>query len=386
MSASTKIKSLFAFIITIGIISIAFYGYNLWNGYPNNFSKKQYIITATKNSNLTTFAEKMAKDGIINNKDLFLFKSKIKTVDPLQLGDYSITVPASSEEIMSQIDAISADKVEEVKRLASIPTVSVTFKEGLVINQMGDILEQKGVLKKNDFLTFVRDPKNVSKFNFDFLPKSLDCNYGDLKNCANYYFEGYLYPDTYSFFKNMKPDEVVNKLLINFDTKVWQKLKTKPDSSSFYKTMTLASVLEKESGRTKGVTDNNRNELQNERSNIAGALINRTNQGIKWQSDVTASYGHGYDICQQTFEIEGCKYLDDPLTATKYNTYIIKGYPIGPLSNPDFDNISAALNPVKNDYIFFVADVTGKVYFANDDTGHSQNIEKVKQINRELGL
>jgi UPF0755 protein len=208
-----------------------------------------------------------------------------------------------------------------------------------------------------------------------------------LKNCGKYYLEGYLYPDTYSFFKNSTAVEVTNKLLANFEAKVWKKLEKTPTPDVFYKALTMASVIEKETGRTKGgVTDKNREQINKERAQVAGVFINRMNQGVKWQSDVTASYGHGYKICQQTLEVKDCKYLDDPLTNTKYNTYIIEGYPIGPVSNPDFNNIFAALNPTSTDALFFVMDATGKTYFADTEGEHYQNIQAVTQINNDLGL
>jgi UPF0755 protein len=386
MSSSSKVKLFLFIIIATILIGGSVFAYTAWNSYPTNFANKQYVLQSQESSTLTTFAAKLEKDGIISNKEVFLLKAKIQKTDPLQLGDYAITVPASAEDILKQIDAISLTKVEEVKKLASRPTSQVTFKEGLTLDQMFDILEQKEVVTKSELIKFATEPANAKKFNYIFLPSQLDCAYGNLKNCAKYYFEGYLYPDTYKFFKNSTPEDVFSKMLANFDTKVWQKITNKPDQNKFYKVMTLASVIEKESGRTKGVTSGNRAELQSERKNIAGALINRVEKGMKWQSDVTATYGHGFDICQQTFKVKDCIFLDDPLAQTKYNTYNIKNYPIGPISNPDLDNITAALTPESNDYIYFVADVTGKVYFAADDFGHTQNIEKVKQINRDLGL
>jgi UPF0755 protein len=386
MSSSSKIKLILALIVILAFGGVSMFALNLWNSYPNNFAKKQYTIQSNKYSTLNSFASQFATDGIISNKDIFLLKAKLQKIDPLQLGDYTITVPSSTEEILRQIDDISQTKSEEARKLASIPMATVIFKEGVTLDQIFDILEQKEIANKSDLIKFASDPVNAKKFQYGFLPNPLDCNYGNLKNCAKYYFEGYLYPDTYSFYKNSKPEDIFSKMLANFDVKVWQKLKNKPDKDSFYKVMTLASVVEKESGRTKGVTDLNREALQLERKNIAGTLLNRTQKGIQWQSDVTASYGHGYDICQQTFSVPNCIFLNDPLAITKYNTYQISGYPIGPISNPDFDNISAVSVPEKNNYIYFVADVTGKVYFAIDDQGHEQNIEKVKQINRDLGL
>jgi len=107
---------------------------------------------------------------------------------------------------------------------------------------------------------------------------------------------------------------------------------------------------------------------------------------MKWRSDVTAEYGHGRKLCQQTFEVENCIYLSDPLAQNLYNTYNVKGYPIGPVTNPQFYNVKAALNPIDNDNLYFVSDAIGRKYFSETEAEFNQSIEKVKQINRDLGI
>jgi UPF0755 protein len=66
-----------------------------------------------------------------------------------------------------------------------------------------------------------------------------------------------------------------------------------------------------------------------------------------------------------------------------YNTYQIASYPIGPISNPSIDNILASLNPEKSDYLFFVSEAGGEMYYANTGTGHSENIAKASKINEK---
>ena len=104
-----------------------------------------------------------------------------------------------------------------------------------------------------------------------------------------------------------------------------------------------------------------------------------------WQSDVTAEYGTGKKLCQQTFTVPDCMKLDSPLAKTKYNTYQNIGYPIGPITSPQFDNINAALNPESNSYLYFVADATGKKYFAKNQSEFYSLINKVDKINKDLG-
>jgi UPF0755 protein len=345
-----------------------------------------YKLTVAKGEGLIEIATKLEDDHIIFNKQIFLLKSKLRSSAVLQTGEYTLRAPATADDLLDQIYADSQAISDERARQAAIPTAKITFKEGLTVGQTFDLLEEAGVAKKADLIAFAGKPENFSRAAYPFLPDPLTCDYGDLKTCAKYYIEGYLYPDTYNFIKPSTPEAVFARFLNNFDARVWQKVPAGTTANGFYKTLTLASVLEKESGRTKGVTDANRGELQFERANIAQVFINRTNRGMMWGSDVTATYGHGKDICQQTFKVEGCIFLDDPLAQTLYNTYLVKGYPIGPICSPDYDNISAALKPATNDYLYFVADVTGKVVFARDDAGHTENIRIVNEINRKLGL
>ena len=130
---------------------------------------------------------------------------------------------------------------------------------------------------------------------------------------------------------------------------------------------------------------------------MAQVFYNRTAVNMKWQSDVTAEYGQfsiqtqadgkkvfvKRKLCQQTFTVENCLYLDSPEIATKYNAYQVN-IPIAPVTNPQYDNIYAALNPIDNDYIYFVSDVSGKKYFSTTEAEFNQSIVNVQKINREL--
>jgi UPF0755 protein len=382
-----NIKMVLSLAVVVGLIGGGLWVNTLWNGYPSNSPQSSYVVKVEKGDTIKDIGEKLSKDRVISSNQVFLLQAKLKTTNDLQLGDYDLKVPANIDSLLTQIDTISQKKADEIASVGKKPTATVTLKEGINIDDMAALLGKNGVVDEKQFLTYLQDPQNANQTQFPFLPKALTCDYGELKTCAKYYFEGYLYPDTYSFFKNSTPKEVADKMLTNFDKKVWSQLSKKPDTNSFYRALTMASVIEKETGRTKGgVTDKNREQINKERSEVAGVFLNRMSQNISWQSDVTASYGHGYKICQQTIVVDGCKYLDDPLTNTKYNTYIIKGYPIGPVSNPDVNNIKAALSPTETAALFFVMDGTGKTYFADTEGKHYENIEKVKAINSDLGL
>jgi UPF0755 protein len=379
-----NIRIILTVLIVILLAGAGGFVWYMWSGIPQNSPKNTYTLSIQKGTNLTTIAEKLAADGAITSKDVFLLKSRSKDIKPLQIGDYILKLPAKSDEILEQINAISIQKEEEIRAVNAVPKVTITFKEGVDVDDIIFLLDQKGVATKADLLAYVQDEKSFSKDKYPFLPNRLNCTYGNLKNCAKYSIEGYLYPDTYTFFKPAKPADIFAKMLDNFNAKVWSKLETKP--KNFQETIILASVLQKETGRTKYAKSLDKDELKRERQDVADVFINRTTQGVKWQSDATAAYGHGYNICQQTYKVENCKYLDDPIVDTAYNTYLIQKAPIAPICNPDFDNISAALNPRDNNYLFFVMDGTGKTYFGTTSDEHEKNIIIATDINNKLGI
>ena len=374
------------FLILGSIAGLAWqYDYNV-NQVPANSPKGEYLLTVENSQTLANYSSRLEADKVINNKEGLLFQARINNTKPLLVGQYILDLPAKPIDLLSQIDKQTDQKQVESAKLAKAQTVKITFKEGEDLDDMFAKLADQGVAKQSDLVSFAQNASNFDKSVYPFLPTPLTCKYGDLSNCAKYYIEGYAYPDTYNFFKPSTPKEVFTKMLNNFRDKVWLKFKTQIQNADFNKVITMSSVIEKETGRTRGITEASKQAVLEERETVASVLINRVKQNIKWQSNPTAEYGHGFILCEQTFKRDGCKLLDDPAIVNKYNTYLNTGYPIGPISNPQVANIEAALNPKNTDYLFFVADATGKTYFSETNLGHEQNIAKVNQINRSLGL
>jgi len=380
------IKITFA-LFFIFIISYGFYQVNqYWNGYPNN-QTGEYIFVIKSGDNLQTVASTLQKDNIIYSQDIFMLQSRLETApSSLQIGTYKLSLPANNEQILSQIKQNSSVLAGQIEQAGNRKSVTITFQEGQNLDQMMVNLQEKGVISTSNLVTYLQNPANFNQKDYPFLPNKLSCNYGDIKNCAKYYPEGYFYPDTYDFFLDSSADEVVSKFLNNFQIKVWQKLEKKPSPDDFYAIMVRASVLEKETGRpAKGVSEANRADVNKERQLMSQVFLNRAAIGQKWQSDVTAEYGHGRKLCQQTFSVPNCIGLDDAIAQNAYNTYYISEAPIGPVTNPQFDNIFASMNPVNNNYYYFLSDVTGKKYFYETEQQFYRGIEEIKKINKALG-
>jgi UPF0755 protein len=378
------LKYFFVLIIVLGVASLSYFGYLTFFQIPADSPSGKYTLNIQTGDNLSVVADYLKEDEVISSKGAFMFRGKyLNSLGSLQIGEYSIEVPASQQNLLEQIKSQSQQKTKKNQELANREAKKITVKEGENLDSIVGKLDKAGVVKASKMKNFLQNPKSFDTEQYEFLPEALDCDYGNIKECAKYYPEGYFYPDTYSFFVDSTPKEVTAKFLDNFKNKVWSKLSKEVGSQDFQKIVIMASVIEKETGRPGGVTSKNKNTLAEERKVMAGVFFNRLDEKMKWQSDPTIEYGTDARICQKTLEIDNCFYLNDDKAKHLYNTYIMNGYPVGPISNPQFDNIQAVLQPVENNYLFFLSDKSGKKYFSQTNSEHSQKILEIKKMNQD---
>jgi UPF0755 protein len=170
--------------------------------------------------------------------------------------------------------------------------------------------------------------------------------------------EGYLFPDTYRIFKDAAAEDIVVKMLANFDKKLAPE--TRAEISRQGKTLpeiiTMASLIEKE---VRGADD---------MKIVSGIFWNRIKNGQALQSCATLAYVLGVNKAQYS---EADTKVDSP-----YNTYQNRGLPPGPIANPGLNAIIAAVYPVQTDYNFFLtAEVNGasKVIYSRTYDEHLRN-------------
>jgi UPF0755 protein len=175
----------------------------------------------------------------------------------------------------------------------------------------------------------------------------------NLPNKAN--LEGFLFPDTYRFYYDADADDIVRKMLDNFEQKLSPDLASSIEKSghSLFEIVTMASILERE---VKSDAD---------RRQVADIFWRRLKIGMRLQADSTVNY-----------LIDGnspaLSYKDMQLNST-YNTYKYYGLPPGPICNPGLSAITAAINPEPNQYLYFLTDDQSNVHFARTLDEHNKN-------------
>jgi UPF0755 protein len=191
----------------------------------------------------------------------------------------------------------------------------------------------------------------------DFLAERFADDYPFLKGLSkDATLEGYLFPDTYRVYKDQLPDALFRKQLDAFalQTSGFEGVATS-SGRTLRDVVTLASILEKEV-----VNDA-------DRPTVAGIFTHRLEEGMRLQSDAVLMY-----VLQP-----GSKIADEVRTnESPYNTYLYKGLPPGPISNPGKASLDAALHPAKTDYLYFLTDDSGKTYFAKTLEEHVANQHK----------
>jgi UPF0755 protein len=196
-----------------------------------------------------------------------------------------------------------------------------------------------------------------------------DFKYNDVVKGFNY--EGFLFPDTYRLGRDEGADVLVQKMLKNFESKFTDKMFADMQASgkNMKDVIILASIIEKEIGRNKpSITDEDLVTMQKERELAASVFYNRLNIGMALESDATVNYVVG--------KTGGVPTLADVRTKSAYNTYLQRGLPPGPISNPGIGSIMAAIYPAQSDYLYFINKADGEAVFAKTLAEHNANIAK----------
>ena len=229
--------------------------------------------------------------------------------------------------------------------------ITVVIPEGFSVFEIDKRLSALGLVRAGEIVELSQKP---SLFDYTFL------NSGDVHS-----LEGFLFPDTYRFFQQAGAQEIVIKMLNNFQIKVYDKIDPEmaADSAGFYNILKLASFVEKEVAS------------EQDRKLVAGVIWKRLERDMLLQVDSSIVYAWKSitpDWKPQDHALTGA----DIKIKSLYNTYIYKGLPPTPISNPGLSAIDAVINPIESVYLFYLSSRDGQTIFSETWEEHDVAIKK----------
>lgn len=334
------LKSILIGLVILSIAGLVFYGYQIFTPVSGAADKKPFVIA--EGTGAHQISNDLSEAGLIRSKfwfETYVWQKKLDRSFPAGLYELSASM-----------------NIMEIAGLLTKPGGSeknIIIIEGWDNKQLADYLATEGLFAKEQFLQTVGRNLSAFKKDYDFLQDKPD----------NADLEGYLFPDTYRIFKNATVEQIVRKMLDNFNAKLTLDLRQEitKQNKSIFEILTMASILEKE---VKTLTD---------KQIVADIFYKRLASGIALQSDATVNYITGKGVTQPS--------LNDLSVESPYNTYKNRGLPPGPIANPGIESIEAAIYPTANVYYYFLTTNDGQVIYSKTYEEHLANKRKYLSSN-----
>lgn len=282
-------------------------------GFPINT-----IYTVKQGENINSLAVDLADKNIIKSPFIFkVFSVLFGGTKGIMAGDYALDNRQNTIILASRISSAEF----------GLKPIKVTFREGLNVFEISKIASIK-----------------FEKINQDYFSEIASTS------------EGYLFPDTYLFLPNALAIDIIREMKTNFKNRI----KTlESEISSFDKSLSdiikMASIVEEEAKTFES------------KQIVAGILWKRLEIGMPLQVDASFKYINGKATKDLT--------LNDLKIDSPYNTYVYKGLPPTPISNPGLSSIKATITPIKTNYLYFLTDKKGLMHYAKTYAEHLQNKE-----------
>lgn len=298
---------------------------------PQFSLNKKVEIYIKPGSSFNEIVSLLYQNRIIKNKILFkfymIFQGKHKYI---KAGYYLFDKPLNIFQL--------ADKLTK----GQILYYKITIPEGSNLFDIKEILKKNNLLAGKDFFSLIHSNEIMNEI------KEIN---SDIKSP-----EGYLFPETYYLSKEEDVSLLIKRMIREFKKRYLEKLQSKSKISNFSvnELVTLASLIEKETGYSK------------EKPLIASVFYNRLRLNMKLQCDPTVYYAF---YLLGKFPLLLTK--EDLLIDSPYNTYRYYGLPPTPICNPGHDSIEAVLNPAESKYLYFVSKHDGTHYFSTNLKEHN---------------
>jgi UPF0755 protein len=310
---------------------------------PAAVSAEPRSIQISPGMGTTQIAQKLEREGLIRDARVFSYYLKYKKQgDKFQAGQYEMTPGITVDTIIDILNRGLIVKEQGIK---------LTVPEGYTVSQIADKVSQQFGMDPAIFMQTAQQHTGFSAQAFSQIPGN-----SQLRSRL----EGYLFPETYEWKKDIKAEDMIDQMMLELDKKLgllpdnWRQT-ISSQGQSFHQIMTIASLIEREAV------------LEEERPLVGSVIYNRLKKGMPLQIDATVQY---------LFDKPKDRLFEKDLqTESPFNTYLHTGLPPGPIASPSLASIKAAIFPADSRYLFYVTkkDGTKGHYFAETFEQHQQN-------------
>ena len=314
IKSDKKIRTIVIVIAAAVILllaGLAVYGSGL--GPVDKSDDEPITVTIPQGSGAMNIIDILDETGLVKNKTMAKIHMKLGGYDSLQANTYIFSKDMGLKEILKAIDTGDFNYLSKNQ---------FTLVEGSTVPQYAAAIAEKFSYSAEDILAVWNDREYLSTLIDDywFLTDEI------LQEGIMYPLEGYLYPETYIITdEDATIQEITQVILAMTDEKLCQRKEAIEDSGrTVHQFLTLTSVVENESL------------FQEDRPVIAGVFINRLEQGMPLQSDITVLYAlqeKRVDVTYEDLEVD-----------SRYNTYKYSGLPVGPVCSPSASTVISIRN------------------------------------------
>lgn len=281
-------------------------------------------------SSFSRIAAQLDQAGVISDSRRFTLLARWrKATGQIHTGEYLFAASAKPDDVLARLVA------------GDIRKFQVTIPEGFNLQEIAARLEKTNIGSADGFLALCRDAAFLKELGIE--ADSL---------------EGYLFPETYTYTSSTTPSQLLRAMVAQLHTQLSPELleRAKGLNLNRHQLLTLASVIQKEAGNVM------------EMPLISAVFHNRLKRGIPLQADPTVIYG--------ITDFDGNLTRKHLQTPTPYNTYKMRGLPIGPIASPGRFALHATVNPVVSNDLYFVARGDGTHEFNATLKGHNRAVRR----------
>lgn len=326
-----RLRTLLVLVVLAGI-GLAGFGWfqasQPYRGYAG-----EVLVEIPRGMPTGTIANRLAKEGVIQSPWLFYVARVLRPGLKPQAGEYRFTKAETPFSVLERLTK------------GEIASYDVVVPEGHNVWDIAAVVARFGYIREQDFLKVALAPGLIR----DLDPKAES-------------LEGFLFPSTYRLTRHTTAEQFCRLMTDQF-RRQWKAIEGS-DKADIHEIVTMASLIEKESG------------VPEERPLVSSVYWNRLRKGMRMECDPTTIYA-----AMLRGRWRGTIYKSDLESDHPYNTYRHKGLPPGPIANPGAASLAAAIHPAESKFIYFVAkgDGTGSHNFAVDFSAHQKNVTSYRR-------